>query len=56
VNNTNFFDVLVAASYLAFLLASFGGTAYLIQAYNWSPWWMLFAALVFGSVKIKTGI
>lgn len=23
-----------------------GGTAYLIQFYNWSPWWFVFAALL----------
>lgn len=51
---TNIYEVVTILLYFVFLLTAFGGTAYLVQVYNWSPWWFLFSALIFGSVSINT--
>lgn len=53
--NTNIFDAMIMVAYFIFILTGFGGTAYLIQVHNWSPWWLLFTALVFTSIRFKTG-
>jgi cytochrome c oxidase subunit IV len=52
--NTNVWDFLSIAATLSYLLAVFGGTAYMVEKYNWSPWWFLLA-LALGSIKVKTG-
>lgn len=36
---------------LIYNFAILAGTAYLVQAYNWSPWWFLLTALCFTSYK-----
>lgn len=53
-NNTNIWDVFVTASLFAYILAVLGGTVYIVQFWNWSPWWFLIS-LSACSVKIKTG-
>lgn len=53
LSDTNFNDVLVTILFLSYMLATFGGTAYLIQVYDWSPWWFLMTFCMM--VKIKTG-
>jgi hypothetical protein len=35
-------------------LGLLGGTAYLVQAYNWSPWWFVLSVLLASSIRIKT--
>lgn len=37
----------------AFNLAMMAGTAYLVQVFDWSPWWFLVPAVFF--ITIKTG-
>lgn len=32
-------------------IALVAGTAYLVQAFNWSPWWFLLTAMFAGSFE-----
>lgn len=54
-NNTNVWDVMVTALYLSYLLAAFGGTAYMVQVYDWSAWWFVLTVMVLAGVRIRTG-
>lgn len=53
-DTTNFWDVLITLALFIYLLALLGGTVYIVQFWNWSPWWFLMT-MMFASVSIKTG-
>ena len=48
--NKNSLDIAMA---LCYNLAVLSGTAYLVQFYDWSGWWLLFAGLCMISIKTK---
>lgn len=46
-------DILIAALVLTYDAALIGGTAYLVQVYDWSMWTFALTALFFVTTKTK---
>ena len=38
---------------LLYNLTILAGTAYLVQFYNWSPWWFAFSILLLMTIDLK---
>jgi amino acid transporter len=46
-------DLLAILLVLVYNIILLGGTAYLVQTYDWSPWWFLLTVLLCVSGKLK---
>ena len=53
--NTNIWDVLVTLFFLVFIVIMFGGTAYLVQKYDWSPWTFIVTMMCIPAIKTGYG-
>ena len=46
-------DVLAILLMVVYNLTILGGTVYLIQFYEWNPWWILLAVLICVNYKTR---
>ena len=53
--NTNVHDVFITFIFFGYVLAMFGGSAYLIDRCGWSPWWLALTVLIVSGSRVKTG-
>ena len=46
-------DLLAIALVLVYNIVILGGTVYLVQFWDWSPWWFLLSVILLASKKSK---